>query len=60
MDVWVCDRCGGADLPALPCACAAPFDPVEVRRRHRDAVRRARTTDRRGAEEARRARRPAA
>lgn len=60
MHDWLCERCGDAILPQAPCRCATPYDPVAVRRRHRDAVRLARSTDRRRAAMRRAGQRPAA
>ena len=45
MTVRVCDRCGEITVEGDRCLCATPFDPFQVRRRHRDAVARARTAD---------------
>ncbi len=42
---WICGRCGGVNLAELVCACRQPHDPVAARRRHRDAVNRARRSD---------------
>jgi hypothetical protein len=39
---WICDRCGDVTLKSVPCRCRTPFDPVDVVRRHRQAVMRAR------------------
>lgn len=46
MTVQICDRCGDVTANTERCRCATPYDPVEVRRRHRDAVARAETTSR--------------
>lgn len=45
MTVRICDRCGDVTFTDDPCRCATPCDPVDVRRRHREAVRRAQRTD---------------
>lgn len=37
-----CERCGDVTLDGDPCTCRRPFDPVDVSRRHRSAVARAR------------------
>jgi hypothetical protein len=43
MRVWICDRCGDVLLEdPVGCRCDTPYDPVAVRRRHREAVLRAR------------------
>ena len=46
MAVWVCDRCGDVGSDPDVCRCRTPYDPVAVRRRFRQAVARARQTDR--------------
>lgn len=46
MTVLLCDRCGDVVVTPETCRCRTPYSPVEVRRRHRDALRRARETDR--------------
>lgn len=46
MSVLICDRCGDVVVEPDTCRCATPFDPVEVRRRHRQAVLRARESER--------------
>jgi hypothetical protein len=52
--VSICDRCGDVCVGGTPCRCRTPYDETEVRRRHRDAVARARksTTQRRGRRDA--------
>ena len=45
MTVHLCDRCGDVTVDTEPCRCATPYNPVEVRRRHRDAVTRAQAID---------------
>ncbi len=42
MREWVCERCGDVLVDEVGCRCATPYDPVAVRRRHREAVARAR------------------
>jgi hypothetical protein len=47
--IVMCDRCGDVTVGEERCRCATPYDEAAVRRRHRDAVARARanTPDRR-------------
>ncbi len=45
MTVAICDRCGDVTVSGDHCRCFQPYDPVDVRRRHRAAVARARVTD---------------
>lgn len=45
MTVAICDRCGDVTVGGDRCRCFQPYDPVDVRRRHRSAVARARVTD---------------
>jgi len=40
--VVICDRCGDVNVDDAPCRCRTPYEQTEVRRRHRDAVARAR------------------
>ena len=47
MPVMICDRCGDVVVVPEPCRCATPYDPVEVRRRLRNALRRGAAEDRR-------------
>lgn len=42
---WICDRCGRFSSAEVACTCRQPHDPVAVRRRHKEALRRARHTD---------------
>ena len=46
MAVLLCDRCGDVVVEPDVCRCRTPYDAVEVRRRLRDALSRARATDR--------------
>lgn len=46
MTVSLCDRCGDVTVAPAVCRCHTPYNAVEVRRRLRDAVRRAGETDR--------------
>lgn len=45
MSVAICDRCGDVTVDDDRCRCSQPYDPVDVRRRHRSAVERARVSD---------------
>ncbi len=45
MTVRICDRCGDVTVAPDPCRCATAHGAMEVRRRHLDAVARARATD---------------
>ncbi len=45
MTINICDRCGDVTVADDVCRCATPCYPVEVRRRHQDAVDRARISD---------------
>jgi hypothetical protein len=49
MTINICDRCGDITVDSDRCTCATPYDPAEVRRRHRAAVEAARVTDDRSA-----------
>lgn len=42
---WLCERCNGVITDDIQCRCQQPHDPVATRRRHREAVQRARQTD---------------
>ena len=42
--VAICDRCGDVIVGDAACRCRTPYDEPAVRRRHRDAVARARAT----------------
>lgn len=46
MAVLLCDRCGDVVVEPAACRCRTPYNAVEVRRRLRDALHRARETDR--------------
>lgn len=45
MSVAICDRCGDVTVDDDRCRCLRPYDPVDVRRRHRSAVTRAQVSD---------------
>ena len=40
--VVMCDRCGEVTVGDEKCRCSTPYDEAAVRRRHRDAIARAR------------------
>ena len=42
---WICAWCADVVLKDLRCSCSSSFDPVAMRRRHREAVQRAQRTD---------------
>ena len=42
--IMICDRCGDVTVASDLCRCTKPYDAVEIRRRHRAAVARARVS----------------
>jgi hypothetical protein len=42
VNVPICIRCAAVTIDGNPCRCSTPHDPIGVRRRHREAVTRAR------------------